>query len=189
MVKYYYMGKRFNTPFQVFKERVKRVFRLCVLVVVLVGIVVGIAIVGRYVSPQIVYKQEVREVILDNLTSKVNELKGNLVNDLKYCESGGFSESDGLVTFDPHPTKKQVQIPSFGLYQFKKSTVQHYYRILYAQEVNDLEAIQIALSGAKSSELASDIIFKTENGLSNWYNCSKKLGLQGRLNLIKELEK
>ena len=37
-------------------------------------------------------------------------------------------------------------------------------------------------------ELASDIIFK-DGALGNWYNCSKKMGLENQLKIIKELEK
>ena len=162
-----------------------KVYKL-VLWLVAIGIVCWFG--GSYFNKQIVYKQVEKEVILDNLTEKVNELKGVLVSDLRQCESGGLKESDGLVTFDPHPTKKQVQIPSFGLYQFKKSTVQFYYKKFYNKEITGLEAINIALSEEKSSELASEIIFR-DGALNNWFNCSKKLGLQNKLNTINELLK
>jgi len=154
----------------------------------LVVIGIGCWYGGGYFNKEIVYQQIEKQVILDNLTEKVNELKGSLVNDLRKCESGGYVESDGLVTFDPHPTKKNVQIPSFGLFQFKKSTVQYYYKKFYNKDITGLEAINIALSEQKSGELVSEIIFR-DGALSNWYNCSKKLGLQSRLNIINELLK
>jgi len=157
-----------------------------ILIILLIG--TACYFIGAKLNKEVVYKVEEKRVVLDNLTEKVNELKGSLVRDLKQCESGGLKESDGLVTFDPHPTKKSVQIPSFGLYQFKKSTVQFYYKKFYNKEVTGLEAINIALSEEKSSELVSEIIFR-DSALSNWYNCSKKLGLEGRLNIIKELQK
>lgn len=157
-----------------------------ILLILVIG--VGAYFIGGKLNKEIVYKQIEKEVILDNLTAKVNELKGSLIKDLKQCESGGLTEDDGLVTFDPHPTNKKVQVPSFGLYQFKKSTVQFYYSKFYGKDITGLEAIQIALSEERSAELTSDIIFK-DGALDNWYNCSKKLGLQSRLNIINELLK
>lgn len=162
-----------------------KLYKIVLLVMVLV---IGAYYGGSYFNREIVYRQIEKQVILDNLTAKVNELKGSLVSDLRQCESAGAKESDGLVTFDPHPKNKKVQIPSFGLYQFKKSTVQFYYKKFYNKDITGMEAIQIALSEAKSAELASEIIFR-DSALSNWYNCSKKLGLQSRLNIINELLK
>lgn len=156
---------------------------------VIVGVGYGLWYYGGRYNSEIVYKQIEKEVILDNLKAKINELKGSLVKDLRQCESGGYVESDGLVTFDPHPTNKKVQIASFGLYQFKKSTVIHYYKTLYNKDITGLEAINIALSEEKSAELASKIIFETENGLSNWLNCSNKINGKGRLEIIRQLEK
>jgi len=83
---------------------------------------------------------------------------------------------------------KKILVPSFGSYQFKKSTVQFYYKELYNKDITGLEAINIALSDEKAGELASDIIFK-ENALNNWYNCTKKHNLQGKLDIINLLLK
>jgi len=137
---------------------------------------------------EIEYRQVKETVILDNLVSKVNELKGGLMSELKACESNGLKESDGLITFDPHPTNKKVQKASIGLYQFKVSTVQFYYKELYGKDITGLEAVKIALSEEKSSELASDIVFKKQ-ALNNWYNCTKAHGLQGKLDIINLLLK
>ena len=158
------------------------------------GVVILVLVASYYIGTrksEIVYEKEIidKQVILDNLIEKINELKGKLVNDIRQCESGGYEESDGLVTFDPHPTNKKVQALSFGLYQFKKSTVQHYYKTLMGKDITGLEAIQIALSEDKSAELASKIIFETTNGLSNWYNCTKKVNAKGQLETINMLLK
>jgi len=162
---------------QIFVAKIKYLFRICLWIIVLVGVVVGIVVLGRIAFPKVVYQPQVKEVVLDNLTGKVNQLKGELVISLKQCESQGYNEESGLVTFDPHPTNKKVQPASFGLYQFKVSTIQYYYKKFYNQEVSGKQAILIALDDQKSSELASDIIFR-DGALSNWYNCSKKLGLE-----------
>jgi hypothetical protein len=162
-----------------------KVYHIVLIVLVLVS---GAYFIGNKFNKEIVYRQVEKEVILDNLTSKVNQLKGELVSTLKQCESGGAKESDGLVTFDPHPTNKKVQIASFGQFQFKKSTVIFYYKELYNKDITGLEAINIALSEQKASQLATDIIFK-EQALNNWYNCTKKHNLQSRLDVINTLTK
>jgi len=168
----------------------KRVFKVVLKYSVIVLVLIGIYYVGTR-NTEIVYQREVieREVILDNLIGKVNELKGELVSEIRQCESGGYVESDGLIIFDPHKTNTKVRPASLGLYQFKVDTVKHYYKVLYQKEVSGLEAIQIALSEEKASELATDIIFKTDKGLINWYNCSKKLGSQAKLDMINRLIK
>jgi len=157
-----------------------------VLIMLVIGVVAYFG--GAKFSKQIVYKQVEKEVILDNLTGKINEKKGELVKELRECESKGYVESDGLVTWDPNPKNKKVQIASFGLYQFKVSTVQFYYKKFYNKDVTGLEAIQIALSEEKSAELASEIIFR-DGALNNWYNCTKAKGLQSKLDVINSLLK
>lgn len=186
MTKIYYNGKRVNTPLNRFKHSMKVLFKRIVLIVITVGVIVGIYEIGSLNSNRIVYRNQ--EVILDNLTGKVNELKGQLVSEIKQCESGGIKEEDGLVTFDPHPKNKKVQVPSFGSYQFKKSTVQYYYKKFYDKDISGKEAILIALDDQKAGELTSDIIFKDE-ALNNWFNCSKKLNSRAKLDIINNLLK
>lgn len=153
--------------------------------------VIGLAIYGGYRinGNKIEYVSIEKEVILDNLIAKINELKGNLVKDIKTCESGGYKESDGLITFDPHKTNKSVAPASIGSYQWKVASVKYYYNLLYGKTITGKEAILIALDDEKAGELTSDVIFKTDNGLSNWINCSNKVGGKARLEVIKQLEK
>lgn len=162
-----------------------KLYKTILIVLILVSVSY---LVGSKLNKEIVYKQIEKEIILDNLTEKVNELKGTLVSEIKSCESQGYKEEDGLVTFDPHPTKKSVQIPSFGNFQFKKSTVQYYYKTLYNKDITGKEAILIALDDQKAGQLTTDIIFK-QGALSNWYNCSKKLNSQNKLDIINSLLK
>lgn len=159
----------------------KKVF----IIIILLGITY---LLGAKISSKVIYRQVEKEVILDNLTAKINELKGKLVSDLKQCESGGVSEDRALIVFDPHPTNKKVQIPSIGNYQFKVSTVQFYYNKFYSQVLTNKESVLIALDDEKAGKLASDIIFR-DGALGNWYNCSKKMGLENQLKIIRELEK
>lgn len=144
---------------------------------------------GGKFNSEVVYERELveKQILLDNLTDKINELKGELINDLKMCESGGASEDTALITFDPHPTNKKVQIASLGNFQFKVSTIQHYYKKFYNKDLTNKEAVLIALDDKKASELASDIIF-IDGAVSNWYNCNKKMGLQGQLDIINKIK-
>jgi hypothetical protein len=123
-----------------------------------------------------------RPVMLDNLANKINELKGELLSDLRNCESRGYTEDDGLLIFDSNAKA------SIGSYQFQKSTVQHYYKTLYGRELTGKEAILIALDDEKAGELASDIIFK-QGKLSDWVNCTRKEGLAQKLEVINKLSK
>lgn len=151
---------------------------------------IGLAIYGgSKIGDKIEYVNIEKQVLVDNLSVKINELKGSLVSDIQKCESAGYNEDYGLIVFDGHKTNKNVEIPSIGTYQFKKSTVIYYYDTLYQKDITGKEAILIALDDQKAGQLASDIIFKTDNGLSNWLNCSNKINGKGRLEIIRQLEK
>lgn len=139
-----------------------------------------------YISPARV-KYQRQEVILDNLTAKINNLKGSLISDIKKCESSGISNDFGLITFDPHRTNKKIEEASIGEFQYKKKTVTYYYKTLYNKEITGKEAVLIALDEKKSSELTTDIVFNTNNGLDNWITCSKKINAKQRLEIIKAL--
>lgn len=148
--------------------------------------VVGIALYGGYKlnekETMIEIREVERKVIIDNLGIKIDELKDSMLDDLKSCESGGYSEDDGILIYD---TNKEVSI---GQYQFQKKTVIYYYKTIYSKNITGKDAVIIALNTEEARQLASDIIFKTDKGLSNWYNCTKKHNLQGRLDIIRQLE-
>lgn len=129
-----------------------------------------------YSSERVLFQD--REVKVDTLSVKVDELKSNLLDSLKSCESGGAKEDAGIVKFDSNA------VASIGSYQFQVKTIQHYYKTLYNQEISRKEAILIALDDEKARELASDIIFSDRDGIRNWLNCANKLGLRSQLNTI-----
>jgi hypothetical protein len=159
------------------KHTVKFLFGICI-TLTLLGAILWIFTHGY--NETIVYVD--RPVILDNLSEKINELKGQLISDLRKCESNGYKEEDGLVVFDSN------RVASIGLYQFQVKTVQHYYKKLYGKEIGGKDAILVALDEAQASQLASDIIFK-EGKLSDWVNCTRKVGLEQQLNVIKTISK
>lgn len=189
MVKYYYMGKRFNTPLQVFIEKVKRFLGLCLISVIIGGIIIGIAVVGRWVSPRVIYKPEIKEVVLDNLSGKIDQLKGELILDIYDNERAGRTEEDALITWDPNPNHKSVEIASIGSCQWKIPTLQESYLKHYGVTLTRKEAVLIALSDEKCKEVMAKVIFNEEDGWRKWFNSGVKYNAKGRLEVIRQLEK
>lgn len=150
-------------------------------------VALGFMEIGGYVNPTI--KVEARDVLVDNLGRKVDQLKEDVLTTVQKCESGEYNESDGLITFDPHKTNKKVQHASLGAFQFKVDTVQYYYKTLYNKDITPKEAILVALDDNKARDLAKDIIFKTKNGKSNWLICTDKKEVSRKLTVINELTK
>lgn len=154
------------------------------------AVVIGsIFLAVRIFFPKVEYSIVEKEIVIDNLSEKINELKGELMATLKKGESLGSKECNALITFDPNPNNKKVEVPSLGCYQFKVSTVIYYYKKLYSKDITRTEAIQIAIDENRAGELARDIIFKEKGGIENWYNTTNKYGLREKLAIIKSLEK
>lgn len=134
--------------------------------------------------------QFVKAQEVDNLTPKIEKLKGEVLDTIRDCERAGHTEDDGLITFDPHKTNKKVEIPSIGEYQFKVPTVQYYYKALYGKDITRKEAVLIALDSTKARELASSVIFDSKSGTGDWINCGENnKDVQRKLLVIKELQK
>lgn len=188
MVKYYYMGKRFNTPLQVFVERVKRFLGLCVIGIVVAGVIVAIALVGREINPKIIYEVKEKEVVLDNLAGKIDQLKGELIKDIYDIERGGKTEDDALITWDPNPNHKSVEIASIGSCQWKIPTLQESYLKHYGETLTRKQAVLIALDDEKCKEVMTKVIFGEENGWKKWFNSGVKVKASERLAVIKSLE-
>jgi hypothetical protein len=125
----------------------------------------------------------VQERVVDTLSIKVDELKSDMLDTLQACERSKYTEDDGIIIFDSNNKA------SIGTFQFQKATVIHYYKTLYGKDITGKEAVLIALDDNKARELAHDIIFSSKNGLSNWYNCTQKHGLEGQLAVINKLIK
>lgn len=121
------------------------------------------------------------EKVVDTGIVKVQNVKNEIIYQLKQCESGTKKESDALIVFD---TNKK---PSLGLWQFQVGTVQYYYKTLYGKDITSKEAVSIALDETLARELVADIMFKTNNAPQEWFNCSKKLDLKLKIDLLKKL--
>jgi hypothetical protein len=168
------------TKWQVLKYKIRKFFIRLYQVMLALGLLFVIFQILRYSFP--IYKIQEKEVVLDNLTVRVDQLKGEIVEDIKNCESKGYKESDGLIVFDSNNKA------SIGTFQFQKDTIRYYYKKLYGREISGKEAIIIALDDTLARNLTKDILFSSENASDNWLNCSKKLDIENRLKLIKKLQ-
>jgi hypothetical protein len=176
----------YATKLEVAKYKIAKFMREVVRLTIFSLIISGIAIgVFMYYFPNRVI---VSQITTDTLTPKIEEIQNKALADLKDCESGGVSESVGLITFDPHQTNKKVEEASLGSFQFKKATVIHYYKTLYQKDITGKEAVLIALDDNKAEQLTKDIIFTTDNGKDNWLLCAKKINLDFKLQTLKMLE-
>lgn len=115
------------------------------------------------------------------MESKVEALKESILDRLAKCESGGKKEEDGIVHLDSN------DVGSYGAFQWQRKSVIHYSE-LRGNKINGRDAIILALTPDKARDLAKYVIFETSSGVVNdWTNCSKKLGLQAEVDVIKKL--
>jgi hypothetical protein len=133
--------------------------------------------VAELMKPQIVFADQTME-------SKVEDLKNSILDRLAQCESGGKKEEDGITILDTNG------VGSYGVFQFQKKTVMHYYQKKTGQPINGRDAIILAMTPDKARELAEYVVFASGVGVEqDWYNCSKKHGLQAEVNVINKLTK
>ena len=187
----YWQGKKLRdvyphaSRFQVFKYRtgmfLTRLFKWTLVSSMIAGSIFASYKMGEQAAPEKI-TMAYQEKLVNSLPEKIESLKSKVIEDLKSCESKGYKETDGIIILDSNNKM------SIGLLQFQKKTVTHYYKELYQKDISLKEAVEIALDEKKASELAKDIIFKTDKGLTNWITCSKKHNLVERVKVIKELE-
>lgn len=185
-IKVFFYGKRlrdvypFATPRQVFFWKVQKYcrafFRIAGISIVLTVAVVS----GSLIFPNVIYS--IKEVPVDILPMRIDELKNEVVAKLEKCESGGRKEEDGIVVLDSNDRG------SYGVMQWQRKSVMYYYELKTGNPINGRDAIILALTADKARDLAKWVIFETESGVEkDWYNCSKKHGLQTEVDLIKKL--
>ena len=168
------------TKLEVAKYRIAKFMRKLVFYTIL-SLTVSVIAIGLF----LIYfpnRVVVSQITTDTLTPKIEEIQNKALADLKACESGGSTEKDGIIIFDSNNKA------SIGSFQFQKATVIHYYKTLYQKDITGKESILIALDDEKAESLARDIIFTTEKGYSNWYNCSNKIKLQQTLLVLNTLK-
>jgi cell division protein FtsL len=175
-----------------FKNKVKSFFKKVLFWVVVVLILMGVGAYARWAYPVTEINIRETKVEIDNLGPKIEELKNEVLDLLVGCESknSGYTDNDGLITFDPSESgNKKVEIPSIGLYQFKKATVIAYVARLDNKKISGKEAVLLAIDETSARELASRIIFETQGGIYNWLNCSKTNDIVKKVEFIKKLSK
>lgn len=173
----------YATKWQVFKFKVRKFVRSCVVALFLIAVIAVCAVIIRNSFPKTVYLSKNVDISNEVYNRKIEDLKDTVVAKLASCESAGYSESDGIIIFDSNAKA------SIGQLQFQKTTVIHYYKTLYGKTITAKEAVLIALDTEKASQLAKDVIFTTKNKVSgDWYNCSKKFNLDAQVDLIKQLQ-
>ncbi len=193
-LKVFWNGKRLKdiyphaTRFQVLKYKTKRVARKIFLLSAFFTILYTAFFLGSKLNPATIYtKAEViREI--DSLSTKIEQLKEEVLDLVKQGESQNKDEDYALITFDPHKTNNKVEIASVGSYQYKIPTVIFYYKKLYNQDITRKQAVLIALDDNKARSLTKDIIFK-ENGVRNWFNTKNKYNLEDKIAVINKLTK
>lgn len=175
MVRYHKVNKIKSTAYSLFKG------------VMITLTISGILFAGyeytRLNNPLIKIQIQEKEVLIDNLTPKVDTLKAEVLDILRTCESNGATEDTGLIVFDSN------KVASIGLYQFQVKTIKHYYKTLYNQDITGKQAIEIALNATQARKLAEDIIFQDSKGINNWYNCNQKNQLASKIAFINKLTK
>lgn len=156
-----------------------------------IGILAGGYKIGALSNVQIAFAEKEVDVTDIKFSRKIEELQMKLVEDLMNCESNGATDDSGLITYDPQKGNTNAsKIPSIGRLQFKVDTVVYYQKTLYNAVLTRTEAIKLALDTEKAKVLARDIIFSVnKGGINNWYNCSVKLNLEQRVEIIKQLSK
>lgn len=127
--------------------------------------------------------------VIDNTPAHIEALKDSVVDRLSSCESAGHDEDYGLVTFDQNSkgTLSARNTPSFGVMQFKVTTVQKYVKDQTGKDINGHDAIILALDAKEAKDLAKWVIFNVQGGIYNWQNCADKLDLVGEVTVIKKL--
>lgn len=167
-----YNGKNINNRYkwEKFKYQVRVFVRRLVVGSLVASTLMGVGYLSH--GDVVAYER------VDTLGLKVDQLKGELLDQLKTCESG----NGAVITFDSNSKA------SIGSYQFQIATVQHYKKLLDGETLTNKEAVYLALDDESARQLASQIIFQSKDGLDNWYNCSVKHGLYGQLQVINKLK-
>ena len=180
-MKIFYFGKRI-TGLAEWKHKAKIKARKTIKLLAIVTIAVSAGYIYGNVSQSVTFAQ--KEVVeVDNLTPKVEELKAELLADLKQCESQGHTEDDAIIIID---TNGKL---SYGPYMYQRATVVHYAKTLLGQDLTGKQAVELALDEKRAGELALKIMFESGNKANDWWNCQVKHNLTARIEIIKQLEK
>ena len=129
-------------------------------------------------------KQALAQAEGKNYEEKIYNVKSKILDDLSVgCETLNVEDPDGAIIFDSN--KK----PSIGRFMFQRDTVKHYVKKYEGRDIQNAEAVAIAIDPVKSKSLAEKIIFTETYGASrDWVTCDKKKSITMRADFIKEIE-
>jgi len=156
-------------------------------------LVLGVRVVASKTEPVIMPTIEkvdidglVQEATGKALQAKIETLENQVLATLATCETGSLDEPDGAIILD-RAASNDTRRMSIGRYMFQRRTVIEYVKKFEGREIGKAEAIAISIDPERSTELARKVLFETKNGSKNWYTCSKKHGLAGKIDLINQL--
>ena len=109
----------------------------------------------------------------------IDERKEDLVRRIAVCESGDHGDTDARI----YGGRRGVYV---GRFQFTRTTVVNYVRIMDGRSITPDEAAEIAHDYTKAAALAKFIVFELD-GLRNWPACAHKLGLAREVIEIKRM--
>lgn len=121
-------------------------------------------------------KVKAPEVPLDTKTSPTGHLDA-LINQLAYCESS--NNPNAVHHLDGVDGKT-----SFGLLQFKKATMLHYWKKLINKDIEDQEIDNLWHDPQAQIQLAKAMITDNPDNLRHWENCSRKLELRSYVKYV-----
>lgn len=142
-----------------------------------------LALIETLGTGHIVYESEAQ--IIDTTPEKIAELKLKTIHRLaNECETAGVVEPDAAIVFD---SNHQMSI---GRYMWQIKSVQHWVKELYDRDISRKQAILIAVGegDVNLDELTVRVMFDIEDGWKEWYNCSKRLGLDREVEIINGLQ-
>lgn len=169
----------------------KTYLKRAVMWVASVAVVAGVA--TTFVSYGEVEAQNPEIKVVDLTPEKIEVLKTDLVERLTQCEGMHYTEEDAIVTYDNNPkeTLRGKNVWSFGLLQWKVSTIQSQVKLRDGKDITQKEAVLLALDTSEAQALAKYTIFsgKDAKGIGHWHGCAEKHDLYGEVKMIQRLEK
>ncbi len=164
------------TKWQVFKYRVRRFVRKVIQLFVLGSVISGVIAIAFFYGKYGESKTALADNV-DSLTSKIDSLKNDVVNQIAECETGNANQDTAIVKYDnnSHGTLKGKNIASIGVLQFKVDTVQMFWKQLHKEELSNYEATLLALDNERAKSLAKEAIFELQGAVFHWTCASKDI--------------
>lgn len=119
------------------------------------------------------------------LDRKIDTLTNEILDRLKAGETPGYEHTPGELFYTNDPRKvmipacqriggqRPIECDSWGMYQFKITTIIHYVRMLRGQTLTMIEAIVLSQNESEARKLAAEIIVKKEGGIWEWSAAKK----------------